>query len=61
MAKKKTTKVKKKKNPSVSKERQFLMTLIKFTERYIRNDDTELDLVFKQQAEKLKKQLDETK
>jgi hypothetical protein len=61
MAKKKSIKTKKKKVPVVSKERQFLMTLIKFTERYIKNDGTELDLVFKQQADKLKKQLEETK
>jgi len=58
--KKKKNKINKK-LPTISKEKQYLMTLIKYTERYITNDGSDLDLVFKQQTEKLKKLLEETK
>ena len=43
MAKKKKTKPKKQKAPQISKERLFLMTLIKHTENAIKNDGTDLD------------------
>jgi hypothetical protein len=59
MAKKKKNKPKKQKAPQISKERQFLMTLIKHTENAIRNDGTDLDAFFKGQADKLKKQLEQ--
>lgn len=62
MSKKTTIKKKatKKQEHKVSKERQFLMTLIKYTDRYIRNDGTDLDEAFKKQSDKLKKQLETT-
>lgn len=50
-------KIKTKKVSTMSREQKFLITLIKYTERNIKNDDSELDLVFKQQTDKLKKEL----
>ena len=60
MTKKKKTKPKKQKTPQISKERLFLMTLIKYTENAIKNDGTDLDQFFIGQADKLKKQLEQT-
>jgi hypothetical protein len=60
MAKKKNKK-NNKKVPVMTNEQRFLTTLIKYTERNIRNDDSDLDAMFKQQASKLKKQLEALK
>lgn len=51
MAKKKT---KKQKAPKFNPQIEHLETLIKYTERNIKNDDTELDKFFKYQANRLK-------
>jgi hypothetical protein len=58
MATKKKTK---KKVKPISKERQFLMTLIKYTERCIKNDSEALDEFFIEQSRKLKTRLENTK
>lgn len=58
MAKKKVTKNKKNKtNKVISKDAKFLLTLIAYTERCVKNDGSNLDQVFMGQVDKLKKQL----
>lgn len=55
MAKKKIKKQKE------SKEVRFLNILLKYTDRNIKNDGTELDSVFIDQSKKIRKQLEEAK
>lgn len=50
--------VKKKVNPAPSKEVLHIRTLIEYTQRSITNDDTPVDLWFKNQLNRLNKMLE---
>ena len=50
-----------KKKVKLSKEALYVMKLIQYTERNIKNDGTGVDELFKGQAKRLKKQLENTK
>ena len=57
----KKRKSKMKKKVKLSKEALYVMKLIQYTERNIKNDGTGVDELFKGQAKRLKKQLENTK
>jgi len=61
--KKKTTKKKIKSRTktaaSISSEAEYIAVLMKYTERNITNDGSNMDLLFKEQFARLKKQLEE--
>ena len=59
MAKKKAKTVKKVKKPH--KDLHHLSMLLKYTERNVKNDGTNIDNYFKNQAERLRKQIEELK